>query len=544
MDTEGMESNNAAPDAKRDTHVVGIPGDGSSLGATPGGANILEIHDTNPLDVELPYDMMPRADKATKDEQLQKFVNSATLSKDQSRKKVCLEVFGSNYDRMRDHAGEIKQHTLDNIDYYINQFIENATAAGTKVHFAFDAKQLNDQIIAIAKAANSTLCVKAKSMVTEESHLAPELTAAGVTTIETDLGEFILQLDHDAPSHIVQPMIHKDRKATARAFTRELGAKYTEDPQELTQIARDLLRDKYRKSDLGMSGGNFLVAETGTVVICTNEGNGRLSTSVPRTYIAVVGFEKLIPRLDDLGIFLKLLSRSATGQPLTVYTHIMTGPKREAEHGGPSQMHVILVDNGRSNMLPEETREMLRCIRCGACLNACPVYRKVGGHAYGSVYSGPIGAIITPMLKGLENYPDLPHASSLCGACYEACPVKINIPKYLIQLRRDMIKQGIGKKSDAWFMGLWAKSLNNGTTYRLGGWAQKFAFRWKAYIDGTLPEGGDPYSSRGWINYLPGPVEGWTRQRDMPTPPERSFRQWWNNHRIADSAKQRSKPSH
>lgn len=473
----------------------------------------------------LPYDIKARAEHATQDAKLQKFVNHAAYSRDQQRKNVCGETFGENYDRMRELAGRIKQHTLDHLDYYLERFIDRASAAGVKVHFALDAEQANRICLDIAERNRSRLCVKSKSMVTEETHLVPELESIGCETVETDLGEFILQLDHDAPSHIVQPMIHKDRVATAEAFTRELGCKYTEDPIELTKIARHHLRDKYRRADLGISGGNFLVAETGSMVLVTNEGNGRLCTSAPKVHVAFVGIEKLVPTLDHLAVLLKLLARSATGQPLTVYTSFITGPRRSHEHGGPEQVHIILVDNGRTEVLKPETREMLRCIRCGACLNACPVYRKVGGHSYGSVYSGPIGAILTPVFKGLANYKDLPHASSLCGACYEACPVKINIPKYLIQLRRDMIGGGITKWHERLLFRTWAAALKYSATYRFAGWFQKMTFRAKAKLSGTL-ESGDPYAARGWLDRVP-LASGWTAERDMPSPPQRSFRDWW-----------------
>ncbi len=478
----------------------------------------------------LPYDIHPRADGAVSDELLQKFVNAATYLKDQNRKRILVGSFGERYDAMRDLAGRIKQHTLDHLDHYLEQFIDAATAAGTKVHLAADSAQANAICVAIAQRHKARLCVKSKSMVTEETHLLPELQAIGCETVETDLGEFILQIDDDAPSHIVTPMIHKDRTAVARAFTRVLGAPYTEDPGELTQIARRHLREKYRRADLGISGGNFLVASTGSVVICTNEGNGRLCTSAPRVHVAFVGIEKLIPGPEHLSVMLKMLARSSTAQPLTVYTHIMTGPRKLArgEHDGPEEMHVILVDNGRTEVLREETREMLRCIRCGACLNACPVYRKIGGHSYGAVYSGPIGAILTPMLRGLENYPDLPNASSLCGACYEACPVKINIPKYLTLLRRDLVRGNIVKWSERMFYRLWAASLKNPLSYRFGGWMQKKMFRDKARLNNTLAAGGDPYAARGWVDEISGPFRGWTDVRDMPSPPARSFRHWWN----------------
>jgi len=248
-------------------------------------------------------------------------------------------------------------------------------------------------------------------------------------------------------------------------------------------------------------------------------------------HVAFVGIEKLVQTTQHLGVLLKMLARSSTGQSLTVYTHMMTGPKREHEHDGPEEMHVILVDNGRSNILREETREMLRCIRCGACLNACPVYRKVTGHAYGAVYSGPIGALITPMFKGLENYKDLPHASSLCGACFEACPVKIDIPKYLIKLRNMQVTAGIIKPAERIVMRLWAASLKEDWSFRLGWWCQKIAIRMLAKLKGVLPPRGDGISTRGWLSKLPGPVSGWTSKRDLPTPTAQSFRQWWASER-------------
>lgn len=477
----------------------------------------------------LPYDMAARAEFATSNPQLQRFMQTGTVSKDANRKRVCAEVFGDNYDAIRTLAGSIKQHTLDHLDYYIETFIKQAAVVGAQVHFAIDGAQANAVCVDIAKHNNCKLCVKSKSMVTEETHLLPALEDVGCQVVETDLGEFIIQLDHDAPSHIVAPMMHKDRTAVGRAFERELGVPYTDDPQQLTQIANRYLRDKYRRADLGISGGNFLVAETGSLVICTNEGNGRLCTSVPPIHVAFVGIEKLIPSFEHLSVFLKLLSRSGTGQPLTVYNHVMTGPRRDHEPDGPQQMHIILVDNGRSEVLKPQTREMLRCIRCGACLNACPVYRQIGGHAYGAVYSGPIGALITPLFQGLGNYSDLPHASSLCGACYEACPVNINIPKYLVQLRRDMVDQGITKLSQRLLYRLWSFSLRHRSTYRLGSFIQKFLFRLMARSSRTQNQI-DLYVSHRWLRDVPGPLKGWTSQRDMPVPPVRDFRHWWRQH--------------
>jgi L-lactate dehydrogenase complex protein LldF len=480
----------------------------------------------HPLHVPLPYDIRPRAAKAAADVQLQQFVGSATLSKDRGRRAAFAAAFGDRYDALRTLAGSIKQHTLDHLDWYLERFIDRAQAAGVQVHFALDAQQANAICIQIAQQNACRLCVKSKSMVTEETDLVPALQAAGIETIETDLGEFIIQLDHDAPSHLVMPMIHKDRAAVGRAFTRELGVPYTEDPAELTRIAREHLRAKYRQADLGISGANFLIADTGSIVLCTNEGNGRFCTTAPRIHIAVAGIEKLIPSFEHLPVLLKVLARSATAQALTCYTSIITGPRRKDEPDGPEQLHLVLIDNGRTEVLREETRELLRCIRCGACLNACPVYRTIGGHAYGAVYSGPIGAVITPLFKGLHNYPDLPHASSLCGACYEACPVKIDIPKHLIRLRAEMVRRGITGWRERSVYRLWALSLRWGWTYRLAAWAQRTVLRALARKSAT-PHSTDPYTSRSWLSRAPGPLSGWTSQRDLPTPTARSFRDWW-----------------
>lgn len=475
---------------------------------------------------KLPYDMKQRVEGATNDVQLQQFINSATRMRDQLRIHNCKDAFGDNYDKMRALAGSIKQHTLDHLDYYIEQFIDNATAAGTHVHYAVDAQEANDICKEICRQHNAKLVVKSKSMVTEETNLVHELAEIGVETIETDLGEYILQLDNDAPSHLVTPMIHKNRASVGRAFARELGVQYTDDPQELTQIARRVLRDKYRQADVGMSGGNFMIADSGSVVICTNEGNGRLCTSVPPVHIAYIGIEKMIPSRKHLPVFLKLLSRSAIGSPITVYNHIMTGPKRNAEPDGPQEQHIILIDNGRTEVLKPETREMLRCIRCGACLNSCPVYRKVGGHSYGSVYPGPIGALLTPVFKGLANYKDLPYASSLCGACYEACPVKINIPKYLIQLRSELIGGKHDKFTDRVFFKMWAISLKKAWMYRLAGKMAGVFLR----LRHKGVKNKSPYLNRGWVKKAPGPAAGWTEKRDLVTPPTKDFRSWWDTH--------------
>ncbi|MFG0251652.1 MAG: LutB/LldF family L-lactate oxidation iron-sulfur protein [Phycisphaerales bacterium JB038] len=482
----------------------------------------------SPLDPELPFAMKPRIERAVADQQLQTFVNRAAHGKNTGRLASFQETFGERTDELRRHAGAIKQHTLAHLDHYLGRFIDQAEAAGVQVHFAKDDVQAREIALEIAQRESCRLCVKSKSMVTEEVHLLPALEAAGVETIETDLGEFIVQLDDDAPSHIVTPMIHKDRTSVARAFVRELGADYTEDPEELTRIARAHMRKKFEQADLGISGANFLVADTGALVLCTNEGNGGLSTALPRVHIAFAGIEKVIPSQAHLAVFLKLLARSSTAQPLTVYTTVIRGPRRADEPDGPEQAHLILLDNGRTELLADESRELLRCIRCGACLNACPVYRKVGGgHAYGAVYSGPIGAAITPLFKGLENYPDLPQASSLCNACYEVCPVHIDLPRHLIRLRRELVGRKAMPGLDRFLYRAWAAAYQRGWTYRLSAWLQRRMLR----ALGKNTGGVRPYADHRWVERGPGQLGAWTQHRDLPSPPSRSFRQWWGERR-------------
>ncbi len=463
----------------------------------------------------LPYDMHERADAAVKDTALLSAIESATMGKYEGRKQMCARAFGDDYPAMRKLAGDIKQHTLDHLDFYLEQFIERAEATGAQVHFAADGAQANAICLEIAKRENCRSCVKSKSMVTEETGLVTALEGAGIETVESDLGEFIIQIDHDAPSHIVTPMIHKTRREVAAAYRRELGVDCTEDPEELTKIARKHLRDIYRKADLGVSGANFLVAEDGALVLCTNEGNATFSVTAPRVHVAFVGIEKLVPTRRHLAVMLKLLARSSTAQPITVYTDILTGPKRVGDAHGPEQMHIVLVDNGRSAILADPAlRPSLRCIRCGACLNACPVYRKVGGHSYGAVYSGPIGAVITPLLRDPAGYKDLPNASSLCGACYQACPVHIDLPTLLIELRKRLVEQGKPKRIERLMYRAYAASLKSPWRYKLSQWLGRKWLRMTADRDGfvhrTLPPG-----------------RAWTDHRDLPAPAKQSFHQWW-----------------
>src|ERR1041385_8116655 len=353
-----------------------------------------------------------------------------------------------NWEALRIEARAIKDEALSHLDRYLDEFARNAEHRGAKIHRAHDAAAANAIICKLAADARARVIVKSKSMTTEETHLNDALEAAGMQVVETDLGEYIIQLADEPPSHIIAPAIHKTRGQIAELFTAELGMPPTDDIVQLTSTARTTLRNRFATADLGISGVNFAIAETGTIVIIENEGNIRLTTSLPRVHVAVMGIEKVIPRFADLDVFLKLLPRSGTGQRLTTYQSFITGTKRHASDEGPEELHVVLLDNGRSRMLAHPvTRQSLACIRCGACLNACPVYQQIGGHAYGSVYPGPIGAVITPQLMGIEKAAQLPYASSLCAACREVCPVKIDIPELLLYLRAEITQQAEGSEN-------------------------------------------------------------------------------------------------
>jgi len=343
------------------------------------------------------------------------------------------------YQELRNRANLLKRHAIENLDLYLEQFAANVEAHGGKVIFCDDGTQVADFVLGLAKERGARLIVKSKSMTTEEIDLNERLEHHQLESVETDLGEYILQLAHERPYHIVAPALHKTRYDVADIFTRRLGVEREEAIEKQTMLARRVLREKFLSADIGITGANFLVADSGAVVVVENEGNARLSMSVPKIHIVIAGIEKVIPRAQDLAVFLKLLARSATGQPLSVYTSFVSGPRRPGEIDGPDEFYVVLLDNGRTKLLADpEKRQSLFCIRCGACLNACPVYRKIGGHNYPWIYSGPIGAIITPQFHGFSEAGWLPFASSLCGACGEVCPVKIEIPKVLLALRREV----------------------------------------------------------------------------------------------------------
>ncbi len=353
----------------------------------------------------------------------------------------------------REKAKNIKWQAIENLDSYLEQFEENFSKRGGKVIWAEDSTQAIHEILKICKEKNCTTLVKSKSMVTEEIHLNQALEKNQINSVETDLGEYIQQLDGEAPYHIVTPAMHKSKEDVAKLFAEKLGTDPSLSPEELTLVARNILRKKYVEAEIGVTGANFIISDTGSIAITENEGNARLSCSFPDTHIVIAGIEKVIPSINDLALFWPLLSTFGTGQQLTVYNTIISGPRQPNETDGPKEMYVILLDNGRTNILKNtKQRESLYCIRCGACLNACPVYKNIGGHSYGATYSGPIGSVITPHLKGMDEYKHLSFASSLCGNCTEVCAVKINLHELLLDNRHESVEDGFTDFSErmAW----------------------------------------------------------------------------------------------
>jgi L-lactate dehydrogenase complex protein LldF len=426
----------------------------------------------------------------------------------EKRTKLLFDHYGDP-DRLRELAGDIKQHVVENLDTYLPAAEAKLVANGAKVHWASTAESACEAVYQILKARGATKLVKAKTMISEEIELDAYLRERGIDSLETDLGEFIVQLDHDHPSHIVKPIIHKNRSQIATLFEKNgLGA-YDDDPGVITQRARVHLRHKYLEADAGLTGANFLVAESGRLVVVTNEGNARFCLAATRCHIALVGIEKILPTDHDLALFLNLLARSATAQHLTVYNEFMTGPRGAGQPDGPDEMHVVFVDNGRTDVLASNCREILRCIRCGACLNVCPVYRQAGGHAYRSVYPGPVGAVLSPLLLG-KRFPekaDLPKASSLCGACNEVCPVNIPIPDLLLKLRDKAHTEHVPSPGTP-PMGAWALMASQ-------------PLAWKAALAGGK-----------LLNHLPTkliPVpalRAWESKRDLPEWRGGEFRKW------------------
>jgi L-lactate dehydrogenase complex protein LldF len=484
------------------------------------------------------------------DAQMRKNVRHATNVIQTKRAQVVAEM--PDWEDLRESGRQIRRHTLRHLDYYLLQFEKNCTAAGGVVHWARDAEEARQTVIKLVKESgpqgeSPTEVIKIKSMTTEEIQLNQALEEAGVHAYETDLAELILQLGHDQPSHIVVPALHKNRAQIREIFQREMHLpELGGTPQDLADAARRFLREKFLRVKTAVSGANFLIADTGGVCIVESEGNGRMCLTLPETLIAVAGIDKVLPTFSDLEVMLQLLPRSATGERMNPYNSIWTGVDTSqvsesrratpaskdrspgtpsgAPGDGPRTFHVVLVDNARTKILADdEARQTLQCIRCGACLNACPVYLQTGGHAYGSVYAGPIGAILTPQLMEMHHAQSLPYASSLCGACYEVCPVKINIPEVLIHLRNKVVKQqssGLNILANPEVIALKAVAqvFRSEAVFRI---AQKLGRL------AELPLSHKDSNGVGWIDWLPGMLGGWTQVRDLRVMPKQTFRQWF-----------------
>ncbi|GEP93115.1 L-lactate dehydrogenase complex protein LldF [Chitinophaga terrae (ex Kim and Jung 2007)] len=404
----------------------------------------------------------------------------------------------------RERAKNIKWRAIEHLDNHLEEFEQNFTRRGGKVIWAETAEQVQQEILAICRAKNCKSIVKSKSMATEEVHLNSFMESNGIECVETDLGEYIQQLDGEPPYHIVTPAMHKSKEDVARLFAEKLGTDPSLTPEQLTLVAREKLRNKYLEAEIGITGANFIIADTGSVAVTENEGNARLTTAFPKTHIVLVGIEKVLPSITDLGLFWPLLATYGTGQHVTAYNSIFSGPRQEGEVDGPEEMYVILMDNGRTNILQDTVaRESLYCIRCGSCLNACPVYKNIGGHTYDTTYSGPIGSVITPHLQGMDSYMHLSFASSLCGNCTEVCPVRINLHELLLHNRQKAVEENFtsGGEKFAWFV--WKQGCTSRKMMNMasGKW-KNFFFR--------------RFFSKGWGD-----------NRELPVFAAKSFNQLW-----------------
>jgi len=421
------------------------------------------------------------------------------------------------FEAMRDQARDVKNHVLANLDHYLERFEASVTAAGGHVHWAADAEDARRIVLGICQRVDAKVVTKGKSMVSEEIGLNEALEEQGYTVVETDLGEYIIQLAHEPPSHIIAPAIHKTKAQVAELFEAAHGGPRKTTVGELVTEARLVLREKYFQADVGITGGNYLVAETGSSIIVTNEGNGDLTQTLARVHIVTSGIERIVPTLDDVALFLRILARSATGQETETYTTLSTGPRRPGDVDGPEEYHVVLVDNGRSKMLGGKFQDMLRCIRCGACMNHCPVYGAVGGHAYGWVYPGPMGAVLTPLFVGLDATRDLPNACTLNGRCQSVCPVRIPLPELLRELRHRQHEQGLRPPGQTRAIGAWRFVAERPRLYQ-------FANRMAARVLKKM--GG----SAGRIASLPGGA-AWSGLRDLPAPQGQTFLELWQARR-------------
>jgi L-lactate dehydrogenase complex protein LldF len=460
--------------------------------------------------------------------QLRRNLRNATDTIRAKRARVVNEM--PDWEALRQAASDIKAHTLRHLDRYLLQFEENVTRAGGHVHWARDADEANQVVTKLLQGYAAKEVIKVKAMTTDEIQLNRALESHGILPYETDLAELILQLSEDKPSHIVVPALHKNRHEIREIFIEKMRlVNLGEEPSDLADAARLYLRKKFLSVKIGLSGANFAVAENGALVVLESEGNGRMCLTLPDILISVVGIEKVIPTFQDLEVFLQLLPRSATGERMNPYTSIWTGV---TTNDGPQKFHIVLLDNGRTHVLADPVgKQALHCIRCAACLNACPVYRQTGGHAYGSAYQGPIGAIITPQLQSMHHGESLPYASSLCGACYDACPVKINIPEVLVHLRGEVVREKqshISGKLNAEniSMQVMAKIFANAKRFEAAQRLARMAQR--------------PLTRNGFIGWLPGFLGGWTSSRDLQALPQQTFREWWKERARKNHANQQT----
>ena len=416
-----------------------------------------------------------------------------------------------NWEEIRTYAAALRDRVINNLDAYLLEFEKNAQRRGAVVHWAETAEEANAIIVEIARSNAVKTVTKSKSMVSEEVALNDALEAAGVKVLETDLGEYILQLAHEPPSHIVAPAVHKSKEQVAQLFVDAHHKPRLTDIPAMTREAREVLRDHFLSADMGISGANFVIAETGTTLTVTNEGNADMVTTIPRIHCVITGIEKVIPTLEDFATLIRLLPRSAIGQSIANYLTLTTGVKAPDEIEGPEQMHIVLVDAGRTKLVGGEMKDMLRCIRCGACMNHCPVYQNVGGHAYGWVYPGPMGSVLTPTYVGIENAGDLPNAATFCGECQVVCPVKIPLPDLMRKLREKQFDMKLRPWSERWAIKAWSFAVSRPVLYAL---LSKIGARVASWIGGR----------EKLIHRLPG-IDGWTGGRDMPAPEGKTFRE-------------------
>ena len=416
------------------------------------------------------------------------------------------------FEALRDLGRDIKNHTLAHLDLYLEAFEAKVVAGGGTVHWARDAAEARAIVLDLCQAAGARRVTKSKSMITEEIGLNAFLEASGLEPVETDLGEYIIQLSGQPPSHIIAPAVHMTKEEISELFARQHGGPRLEEASDLVAEARRVLREHYLAADVGITGANFLIAETGSAITVTNEGNAELTQGLPRTHIVMASLEKVIPTVEDAFTLLRILARSATGQEFSCYTTVMTGPKRPGDLDGPDRFHVVLLDNGRTQMLGNELREMLRCIRCGACMNHCPVYTATGGHAYGWIYPGPMGSVLTPQLIGIEQGWPLPNASTFCGRCEEVCPVRIPLPKLMRHWREEQFNRGLAPPTARRWLGLWRFMACRPRLYRL---AAGLAARMLRLLGRS-----------GRLRWAP-LASGWTTSRDLPAPQGATFMRQW-----------------